>query len=139
MLFSCETADESTNLDQVPAAVKKAFDRDFTSTTVEWEAGIDGTYEAAFMMGWQRVVSNYSATGELLETEVEIKKTDLPNAVRTSVAEQYPDHSIEEAARIIYHDQRVIYEAELKGKDDKRFDALFSSDGTLRELIELQE
>ena len=127
------------NLDQVPAAVQQAFSATHPNTKVEWEAEDDGTFEADFKIGGEEASANYSASGELLETEVEIKKKALPAAVLSAISAQFPDHDIEEAARITYPDGRIAYEAELEGEDNKKFDAIFSAEGTLLERIDLGE
>ena len=139
IFFSCESAKETITPDQVPAAVQQAFAAAHPNTKVEWEAEDDGTFEAEFKMDGEEASADYSATGELMETEVEIKKKALPAAVLAAIAEQFPGHEIEEAARITYPDGRIAYEAELEGKDDKKFDAIFSADGTLLERIEFGE
>lgn len=136
LFTSCELNKEIVKAGMIPTEVRKAFFAAHPNVKkVEWEIEDDGTYEAEFKMDGEEVSANYSATGELLETEVEIKKKALPAAVLAAIAAQFPDHEIEEAARITYPDGRVVYEAELEGADDVKFDAIFSADGTLIERI----
>lgn len=137
VFFSCESAKETMNLDQVPAAVRQAFAAAHPNTKVEWDAEDDGTYEVEYKVDGEEVSDNYSATGELLETEMEIRKKDLPAAVLIAITEQFPDHEIEEAAHITYPDGRIAYEAELEGDDDAKFDAIFSAEGKLIERTAL--
>jgi hypothetical protein len=137
--FSCESTKETMNLDQVPSAVQQAFADAHPNTKVKWEAEDNGIFEAEFKMDGEEASANYSANGELMETEVEIRKKTLPASVLAAIAAQFPDHEIEEAVRITYPDGRIAYEAELEDKDDKKFDAIFSADGTLLERIELDE
>jgi len=144
VFFSCDheilrskSDKETISIDQISTAVQQAFAATYPNTKVEWEAEDDGTFEAEFEMDGEEASANYSATGQLLEIEVEIKKKAVPEAMLAALAVQFPDHKIEEAARITYPDGRIAYEAELEGKNDKKFDAIFSADGTLLKRIEL--
>lgn len=131
--YACDQNEPASGSDQVPGPVQQAFAAAYPATKVEWEAEDDGTFEAEYVLNGTPTSASYSATGELLETEITINITDLPAAVRNTVAAQFPNHQIEEAARITYADGRVAYETELSGQDDRSFDVLFAADGTLLE------
>lgn len=55
----------------------------------------------------------YADSGELLETEVEIKRTEFPKAVLAKLLGM----KIADAAKITKADGTVTYEAEVKGRD----------------------
>ncbi len=131
-LFSCEVQKAEISAAEVPAAVREAFLAAHPGTKVEWEAEA-GAFEAEFKVDGQEITESYSATGQLLESEVEIKKSELPAAILTTISEQFPDYEIEEAARITYSDGRIAYEAEIQVDDDVSFDAIFAADGRLLE------
>ena len=57
--------------------------------------------------------ANFSAEGKWLETETEIKVTDLPASVQTALAGK----KVKEAAKILRADGSTVYEAEVKHKD----------------------
>lgn len=139
VFFSCESTRDTLNPDQVPAAVQQAFAAAHPNTKVEWDAEGDGTFEAEFRLAGEEASATISAAGELLETEVEIKKKAFPAAVMAAIAAQFPDYELEEAAKITYPDGRIAYEAELEGKDDQKFDAIFSADGKLIKRVDVTE
>lgn len=139
VFFFCESTRETLNADQVPAAVQQAFNAAHPDTKAAWEAEGDGTFEAEFKLAGEEASATYTSTGELLETEVEIKRKALPAAVIAAIAAQFTDNELEEAAKITYPDGRIAYEAELEGKDDQKFDAVFSADGKLIKQIDIAE
>ncbi|WP_020567374.1 PepSY-like domain-containing protein [Neolewinella persica] len=136
VFLSCDGAKETLNPDQVPTAAQQAFAAAHPNTKVAWEAEGDGTFEAEFKMDGEEASANYSATGELLKTELEIKKNALPSAILTTIATQFSGHEIEEAARITYPDGRIAYETELANKNDKKFNVIFSAEGKLLKRVE---
>ncbi|CAH1002558.1 hypothetical protein LEM8419_03432 [Neolewinella maritima] len=125
--------------DEVPTGVQQRFaSLHPAARKVEWESEDDG-YEAEYKLDGREYSDTYSTVGDLLETEEELKKKDLPAAIRSTLQRDFADHEVEEVARITYPDGRILYEVELEGKDDAAFDALFREDGTLVERIPLDE
>jgi uncharacterized membrane protein YkoI len=77
--LTCYGQDE--NKVDVPQAARDAFTKAFAAAQdVEWEVE-DGTYEVEFELAGQEKTATYSATGELLEVETEMKPSALPAAV----------------------------------------------------------
>lgn len=104
---------QKLNAGKVPAAVKAAFAKNHHAVTkVSWEME-KANYEAGFTLDGKEVSEVYTANGVLLESEIEIKVTELAEAVKVKLKGQ----KIAEAARITKADGTVIYEAEVKGKD----------------------
>lgn len=66
----------------------------------------------------------FDAQGNLLETEVEIKLTQLPKGVLEYVKANYKGQKVKEAAKISDAKGTLTYEAEIKGMD-----LLFDSNG----------
>lgn len=58
--------------------------------------------------------ANFDATGKWLETEIEIKETDLPKAISASVAKHFAGFKISEVAKTETPDKGLIYEMDLK-------------------------
>ncbi len=140
LLASCSLERDMVKATEIPAAVTDRFTSLHPTTgKAEWETEEDGSYEAEYKVEGREYSDTYSAAGDLLETEQELKKNDLPAAVLATLARDFAGHEIEEAARITYPDGRIVYEAELEGKDDAKFDALFTEDGTLVERVPLTE
>jgi len=64
--------------------------------------------------------------GNIKETEMEMKVSELSIEIHEYVVKNYPGYTITEAAQITYTDGNPMYEAEItKGKDV--FDLLFDS------------
>jgi len=101
----------------VPTAVKDAFKKAYTNTNeVKWEKEGEN-FEAEFEVGETDQSVVFDATGQVIETEVEIKVDELPSGVKDYVAKNYKDTKIKEATKITDSKGTVTYEAEIKGKD----------------------
>ncbi|MBC6108974.1 hypothetical protein ACFOG5_13405 [Pedobacter fastidiosus] len=97
---------------KVPASVKAAFAKRHPATKVNWEME-KVNYEAGFSLNGKEISEVYAKSGALLETEIEIKSSELP----TPVLAKLRGMKIAEAARITKADGTLNYEAEVKGKD----------------------
>ncbi len=97
---------------KVPAEVKIAFAKNHAATKVGWVKET-ANYEAEFMLNGKETSELYSIKGALLETETEIKITELPDLVKMKLKGQ----KIAEAAKITKADGTIVYEAEINGKD----------------------
>lgn len=119
---------------EVPKAVMESFNKSFKDVKAEkWEKEKNGNYEAEFDFNKEEMSASYSADGKLMETETEIKVSDLPASVSDYIAKNYPGKKIKEAAKIVDDKGSLSYEAEIKkGKED--LDLLFDQSGNfLRE------
>lgn len=106
----------------VPIPVKTTFTTTYPKTEVEaWELE-DGNYEAKFDYNKIDYSVLYDAKGTVLETEMEIKTTELPKAVSDYIAKNVADKKIKEAAKITDAKGTVTYEAQT-GDTDYIFDA----------------
>ncbi|MEP7375906.1 MAG: PepSY-like domain-containing protein [Chitinophagaceae bacterium] len=101
---------------KVPDAVKASFTKQFPGVTAKWEKE-NGKYEAEFKQKGNSMSAVFEANGNMDETEIEIKASDLPAAVLTYIKEHYKGKIIKEAAKINHTDGTVNYEAEVDGKD----------------------
>ncbi len=114
---------------QVPAPATAAFKQAFPNATqVQWEKE-DSQYEASFTQGADEMSALLSPTGELLETETEMRPSQLPVPVREALATRYKAAKVTEAAKILTHKTgAVTYEAEVM-EGGKKHDLLFTADG----------
>ena len=102
---------------EIPEVVKAAFKKAYpTITNAKWEKE-EANYEAEFDVNKidNSVVLNGS--GEILETEVEIHSTALPQAALDYLVKNHSGEKIAEAAKITDSKGLVKFEAEIKGKD----------------------
>jgi len=106
---------------KVPAKVKVAFVKLHGSTKVSWEMEkLD--YEAGFTLNGKEASEVYSTAGLLLESEVEIKVSELPDAIKLKLKAK----KITEAAKLTKASGEVLYEAKVGGKD-----LLFDANGNV--------
>lgn len=116
--------------DKVPAPVKQAFAKKFPATTdVKYEME-KKDYEINFKDKGVQMSANFDATGKWLETETEIKETDLPKAVSASVAKNFAGFKISEVAKTETPGKGLIYEMDLK-KDKEGYEVQFSPKGDI--------
>ena len=101
----------------VPAEVKAAFAKSFPNTTVKKWDKEDGNYEANFTKDGKTMSATFDAKGTWMETETDIKISELPAAVSDYVKTNYKGATIKEAAIINNPSAKKLYEAEVKGED----------------------
>ena len=107
----------SCTAQNIPAAVNQAFAKAFPGTTVKKWDKEDGNYEANFSKDGKTMSATFDANGKWMETETDIKISELPAAVTDYVKANYKSATIKEAAIISNPSSSKIYEAEVKGKD----------------------
>ena len=108
----------------VPIPVKTAFQKNFPQAKVEkWEKeGIN--FEAEFELNKSEQSVLFDAQGDIIETEIEIEISELPNRILDYVKKNYIGQSVKEAAKITDTKGTLTYEVEIKGMD-----LLFASNG----------
>ncbi|MEZ4804632.1 MAG: PepSY-like domain-containing protein [Bacteroidia bacterium] len=117
--------------EEVPTAVKAAFSAKYPKAQkVEWEAEEDNTYEADFKLYKINYSASFDQTGKWLETETEIKVSELPEAVANAIKTNYPEYKIEEAELVETHDRGTVYEVDIE-KGEEAFSLEISSTGTI--------
>jgi hypothetical protein len=115
-LFMVSIHAQNVNESKVPAAVKKTFAQKFPGSIAKWGKE-DNNYEAEFKRDGNNMSALFESNGNMLESEVDIKVSDLPSKVLAYVKEHYKGKSIKEGARITKANGTVNYEAEVDGKD----------------------
>ena len=108
----------------VPADVKKAFSTKYPTAKLKgWEKE-NGNFEAEFNLDKAEMSVLIDAKANIVETETEIKVSDLPKAVTDYCAKQYAGKKIKEASKIVDAKGATTYEAEIE-----KMDVLFDSTG----------
>ncbi len=118
-----EERNESKKHVKAPVAVITAFAKDFPGTSGKWEKE-GNEYEVNFKQNGKTMSALYDANGNKVETEMDIKVSDLPAAVTVYLAQHYKGAKVKEAAVITKANGEINYEAEVKGMD-----VLFTKDG----------
>jgi|GEM_PF-2098874 len=73
---------------------------------------------------------NFDGTGKWLEPETEIKESNLPKEVSSSVAKNFAGFKLAEVAKTETPDKGLIYEMDLK-KDKEEYEVQFSAKGDI--------
>lgn len=112
---------------EVPAPVRTKFQSLHPDIKdVNWLKHKKGGYEAEFTQNKSDFGVSIDSLGNLKETEMEMKVSELSKEIHDYVAKNYPGYTLTEAAQITYVDGKPMYEAEItKGKES--FDLLFDS------------
>ncbi len=101
----------------VPQVIKTALSQKFPNAKeVKWDK--EGkNFEASFDLDDVDNSVLFSQDGKIVETEVEIKVSQLPKNALQYLNNNYKNQKVKEAARIVTEKGNVIYEAEIKGED----------------------
>jgi len=138
LLISLMGVTQKVTPDKVPAPVKQAFAKKFPAATdVKYEME-KKDYEINFKDKGVEMSANFDATGKWLETETEIKVTDLPKEVSASVAKNFAGFKISEVAKTETPEKGLIYEMDLK-KDKEGFEVQFSPKGDILKKTPLKK
>ena len=108
--------------DDVPAVVKTKFASlhpDIKKPKWEKEGA---NFEAEFEQNEVEMSLLFDASGNVLETETEIKVSELPKGVTDYCSKNFAGKKIKEASKIVDSKGTVTYEAEIGGAD-QIFDA----------------
>ncbi len=109
---------------EVPIAVKTTLQKNYPNAKeLKWEKE-KGNYEAEFEVGETDYSLLIDVSGNIIETEIEIKVDELPANAKAYISKNYAGQKIKEAAKITDAKGVVTYEAEIKGKD-----MIFDSNG----------
>jgi len=86
---------------QTPQKVTDVFKAKYpTATHTKWENEKENTWEVEYKMNNIEHSSNFNNEGEWLETETEIKISELPAVIKNAIKAKYPTAEIEEAEKV---------------------------------------
>lgn len=126
--FSFHACSQSSK--EVPAAVKTAFSEKFPDASkIKWSMESKTEWEAEFKMNGKEYSANYAVDGTWMETEYEIAESEIPAAVKATLANEFKAYKVEESELSESADGKV-YEFELtKGKEE--MEVVIGTDGTV--------
>jgi predicted small lipoprotein YifL len=133
MVFSTMTFTACGQKTDVPAKVKNAFEQKVSNAKdVEWEYDSeDKVWEVEYEIGKDEFTSAFDENGKWVETEKEIKFSELPEPVKATLKADYSDYEVEEVEFVETPDGK-FYEVEVElEKDDKEveYELLIAPDG----------
>jgi hypothetical protein len=116
---------------EIPAAAKTGFAAKFPAAQkVKWSIEKPGEFEVEFTLNKVEQSALVDAGGNLLETEVEIKAGELPQAVKAAIAKDFAGFKFDEIEKSTDAKGAVSFEMEAaKGKD--KLEISFDSNGKL--------
>lgn len=81
-----------------PQSVISSFASKFPKAKkIEWSKENESEWEAEFKMNNNEYSANFSNSGEWLETEYEIKTSDIPSNIKNILDDNFEDYDIESA------------------------------------------
>lgn len=131
--MSCNQKAESQNPKKgyAPEAVKITFQNKYPGENdPDWHIDAHGNYESRFRIDGVRHRADFSADGKWIETEVSIKKDELPKAVRKAIKKEYSHEKITEIERVDSAEKGLFFDVEFKRKG-KNKDVEFNSKGEI--------
>jgi|SRR6185436_4049569 len=128
--FFCVTSyAQKITADKVPAEVTSAFKAKFPEAKdIDWEMEKANEYEAGFKLNEVEQSASFTADGKWMETEAEIKVSELPAEVKQSIEKQFPGFKTEEASKIDNAQHGTCYEAEIE-KGNESYEVLLNAKG----------
>jgi hypothetical protein len=116
---------------EIPASVKASFTKQFPDVKkVTWSRESAAEYEAEFKVKGSEQSANFDNNGDWLETETEIKKSDVPSNVMETVKKEFPGYEMEEAELTETKDSGSYYEFEIE-KGGVSYELSVSKDGKI--------
>lgn len=116
---------------ETPAAVQANFEKMYPGENdPDWHVDSHGFYEAHFKQKGIHYRADYNKDGSWVETETNIKKKDLPQAIRDVIKNQFPEYVIAEIEKVQSASKGLFYDVEFKRKG-KNKDVEFKEDGTI--------
>jgi hypothetical protein len=110
--------------------VKTAFSQKFpTAKKVNWDLESGTEWEAEFKQGGKEYAASFSVNGTWQETEQDLKKADLPEAIKQILAKDFDGFKIEEAEISRTSEGSVCEVTVEKGAED--WELVFDANGKL--------
>ncbi len=135
---SMQSYAQKNNSEKIPETVLNAFNQKFPNAKkVEWEMENDKEWEAEFKMNGKEYSANFSVIGEWLETEYEIKESQIPKEVRSILDQNFKDYEIEEA-EITETAAGSSYEFEIE-VDEEEFEVVINAQGELTKKAQSED
>jgi len=122
---------QKISADEVSSIIIDNFNKQFPQAEKsKWEIE-EKNYEVEFQLGKNKYSAKYNAKGEWLETEQEIKSSDLPDAVKKAIEKEFGKVEIEDVEKVSLPDNVLVYELEIEQNEKQKHEVQFSLEGTL--------
>lgn len=129
-LLSCQEK-KNEGKSEVPEAVKMAFQKKYPGENdPDWKKDDHGYWESHFKQDGEKYRADFNADGTWVETENDIKKKNLPEAIKKVIEEEYSEFEITEVEHVQNAEKGEFYDVEFKQKG-KNKDVMFRKDGSI--------
>ncbi|MBX0334923.1 PepSY-like domain-containing protein [Pontibacter sp. HSC-14F20] len=127
-LMSCDNNDDDIKIDDVPATVREALSTSFPNATdIDWEKkGED--FEADFDIDRVDYSALFNSSGSMMKHKYNIAETELPEAIRTTITQNYADRKIDDP-EVLVQNGDTLYQVELDHTTSADEKLVFSADG----------
>ena len=116
---------------EVPVKVQENFEKKYPGENdPDWHIDKNGNFESHFKIDGEKYRADFSPNGNWIETENNIKKKELPKAIKRILNKKYKDVKIYEIEKVDHFSKGIFYDVELK-IDGKKKDIEFKGDGSV--------
>jgi hypothetical protein len=117
--------------EKIPAAAKNGFAAKYpTAQKAKWSVEKPGEFEVEFVLKGVPTSVLVDPKGNLLETEVEIKESELPQAVKAAISKDFAGYKLDEIEKATDAKGVTSFEMEAaKGKE--KLEISFDQNGKL--------
>lgn len=127
LLTSCVIKSQN----EAPEAVQANFEKMYPGENdPDWHIDKNGNYESKFKKKGIHYRADYRPDGTWIETEQNIKKKELPKAIKKRLEDDFDYEKIYEIEKVSHYQKGLFYDVELK-IDGKKRDIEFLEDGTI--------
>ncbi|MFC5624212.1 PepSY-like domain-containing protein [Algoriphagus winogradskyi] len=138
LLLSAGVCAQEHTENEVPSAVKNAFFQKFPKAKkVNWDMESATEWEAEFNQDGKEYSANFLTGGTWQETEHEIKTTEIPEAIKQTLAQDFAGFKIEEA-EISEKADGSVYEVAVE-KGEEEWELVFDLEEKLLEKKAIEE
>lgn len=121
-----------------PKAVTDNFNSKFSGATkIKWDQEEENEWEAEFKMNGEKMSVSFDNAGKWMETESELKKSDLPGIVLSAINQEFEGWKIEGIEKLDSPDFTGYELSVEKGKQE--FEVQVSPDGKIISKKEVDE
>lgn len=117
MFISCGISQEG----EIPKAVIEAFEAKYPNEkSPSWSVDSHGYFEAKFKKDGESFRADFDKSGSWIETENDMKFSDLPEAVQNIIKAQFDKDDISEIEGVDHPTKGRFYDIEFKQKGKNR-------------------
>lgn len=126
-----QTKSQEQKKEIAPEAVKQSFKAKYPGEIdPDWGKDANGNYESHFKMDGTKYRADFSPNGSWIETETNIDKKDLPDAIQAKIKSDYSDYEITEIEKVEHFSKGTFYDVEFK-REGKNKDVEFDASGNV--------